>query len=531
MKVALYETILRDGMQAEGMHLSVSDKIEITRLLDDLGVAYIEGGWPGSNPRDVAYFERVKSLHLGVSRIAAFGATRRAGSRCDDDPSIQSMLRSDTPVITVFGKAWRFQAESALQISPEENLALIEDSIRYLVSRVDEVIFDAEHFFDGYREASDYAMAALEAAVAGGAHHLVLCDTNGGTLTNDLQAIVKAVAAKVDTPLGIHTHNDSDLAVANSIVAVAAGATMVQGTINGYGERCGNANLVSVIPALELKMERPCLPQGKLSMLAQVAHTVDEIVNRPPFAAQPYVGQSAFAHKGGVHANAVMKDSRTYEHIEPELVGNRNRILVSDLSGKSSVCMKAKELGFNLDQDEPAIGKVLERLKYLENRGYQFEGADASFKLMIDEATGTRPKYFKLHDLDVRIDISNGRDDRDRALDCKAAARIKVEVGGVVAEARDTGEGPVHAIDKTLRKLIDKFYPSLKDVRLIDYKVRVLTIGQGTSSVVRVLIRSGDGNETWDTVGVSENIIEASWHGMVDALEYQLIRDHVEPYA
>ncbi len=532
MNIAVYETTLRDGLQGEGMHLSVDDKLTVTDILDELGVAYIEGGWPGSNPKDEEYFRKMTKRNPPNAKIVAFGATRRADSTCEDDPSFQALLRANVGTIAVFGKSWRFQATRALGISPEENLSLIEDSVRYLKHHVDEIVFDAEHFFDGFIDDPEYALSVLRAAEEGGADYLVLCDTNGGTLTEDIDRAVRRAAEAVTRPLGIHTHNDSEMAVANSVAAVSAGVRMVQGTINGYGERCGNANLVSVIPALEIKKGLRCLPPGKLSMLTSVAHTIDEIANRRPQSTQPYVGQSAFAHKGGVHANAVMKDRRTYEHIEPEKVGNRQRFLVSDLSGRASVSLKAKELGVELDPDHPAAERILNRMKYLENKGYQFEGADASFKLLVDHAKGKRPTYFVLHDLDVRVDISNGKDQTigTKTFDCLATARIKLEVGGVVAEARADGSGPVHAIDQTLRKLIDKFYPSLKKVKLLDYKVRVLSSGKGTASFVRVLIRSGDCNEVWGTVGVSTNIIEASWLAMVDALDYQLIRDDVEPY-
>ena len=530
MDVAVYETTLRDGLQGEGLNLSVEDKLMLTGVLDDLGVSYIEGGWPGSNPRDQEYFSRVKKVTLKHSRLAAFGATRRAGKACDDDPSIQAMLTAETKVVTIVGKSWKFQATNALGISPEENLEIIEDSIRYLKSRVDEVVFDAEHFFDGYLEDADYALEVLSAATAGGADHLVLCDTNGGTMTHDVRRIVEHVLRKTERPLGIHTHNDAEMAVANTVTAVAAGVGMVQGTINGFGERCGNANLISVIPALELKLKKRCLPDGKLALLTHVSRTVDELTNRTPQSSQPYVGRSAFAHKGGIHANAVMKDRRTYEHIEPEAVGNRQRILVSDLSGRSSVVLKAREFGIDLEQDDPATPVILDRLKCLESKRYVFEAADASFKLLVDWAKGQRPKYFDLHDLDVTVDIASDEESEKNAVNVQSKARIKLEIGGVVAEARATGQGPVHAIDQTLRKLIDKFYPSLKEVELLDYKVRVLSSSTGTGSVVRVLIRSGDHKEVWGTVGVSHNIIEASWQAMVDALEYQLIRDGVEPY-
>ncbi len=533
MKIAIYDTTLRDGLQGEGMQLSVNDKLAVTALLDDLGIAYIEGGWPGSNPRDETYFSSVRQADLKNARLVAFGSTCKVGRHCDDDFSIQALLKADTPAVTVFGKAWDFQVTDALGISKDENLDIVGNSVRYLKARVDEVIFDAEHFFDGFKDDPDYALQVLKAAAEAGADYLVLCDTNGGTLTQEIVESVKQAASDLDLPLGIHTHNDADMAVANAVAAVGAGATMVQGTLNGYGERCGNANLVSIIPALELKKGLSCLKEGKLSLLTHAAHTLDEILNLPPATSQPYVGLSAFAHKGGVHANAVMKNRRTYEHIEPEKVGNRNRVLVSDLSGRASVCLKAREFGIELTPDDPATVYILNRLKDLENKGYQFEGADATFKLMVDEANGDRPVFFVLHDLDVCVDLTNEQAielKQSAAFNCRAVARIKLEVGGVLAEARSEGDGPVHAIDKALRKLIDKFYPSLKQVALIDYKVRVLASGEGTASIVRVLIRSGDGNEIWGTVGVSENIIEASWRAMVDALEYQLIRDKVEPY-
>jgi 2-isopropylmalate synthase len=529
MKILIYDTTLRDGMQGEGMYLSVSDMVAV-KLLDDLGVDYIEGGWPGSNPRDEAFFEKAKALTLKHAKLAAFGATRRSGVTCDDDPSIQALLRAEVPAAALVGKAWRFQATHALCISPEENLDIIRDSVRYVKSRVSEVFFDAEHFFDGYADDPEYALGALKAAQDGGADYLVLCDTNGGMMIDDIKTAVAKTISLFQCPVAIHTHNDAELAVAGSIAAVDAGARMVQGTINGYGERCGNANLISIIAGLELKKGYRCLPEGNLSMLTHVSHTFDEILNLTPMSAQPYVGGSAFAHKGGIHTNAVMKDKRTYEHIEPELVGNSNRILVSDLSGKASVVMKAKQFGITLEPSDPAVPVILNRLKELENQGYQFEAADASFKLLVDEAKGKRPTYFVLHDIDVRVsmtDRSTHNASLNPAFDSMSEARIKLEIGGVFAETRAVGDGPVNAIDQAL---IDKFYPSLKQVQLLDYRVRVLSSKEGTGSVVRVLTRSGDGNEIWGTVGVSHNIIEASWRAMVDALEYQLVRDNVEPY-
>jgi 2-isopropylmalate synthase len=533
MKISIYETTLRDGMQGEGMHLSVDDELVVAKLLDDMGVAHIEGGWPGSNPRDAEFFVKAKGLSFKNARLAAFGATRRSGISCEKDASLQALLKAEVPTVTLVGKGSRFQAEHALGISTAENLALISDTIRYMKSHVDEVIFDAEHFFDGYKDDTSYAIAVLRAAAEAGADWLVLCDTNGGTMTDVLGEAVAAVKQNFDTPIGIHTHNDADLAVANSIDAVVNGATMVQGTINGYGERCGNANLISIIAGLELKKGIVCLPEGKLANLTHVSRTMDEILNLTPRRNQPYVGGSAFAHKGGIHASAMMKNSKTYEHVQPEKVGNRNRFLVSDMSGKASVVMKARQFGIELEQNDPAIPIILDRLKTLESQGYQFEAADASFKLLVDEAKQRRPSYFKLHDIDIRVDVADlAKDKADvfSKLESRSEARIKLEIGGVFAETRSSGIGPVQAIDLALRKLIDKFYPSLKNVELLDYRVRVLSSKEGTGSVVRVLIRSGDDKESWGTVGVSQNIIEASWRAMVDALEYQLVRDGVEPY-
>jgi 2-isopropylmalate synthase len=440
---------------------------------------------------------------------------------------LQMLLRAEVPVITIFGKAWKLHAIEALRITPEENLELIHDSVRYLKARVDEVVFDAEHFFDGYADDRNYALAALRAAASGGADYLVLCDTNGGSLPDVLEAAVRDVIAELAVPLGIHTHNDSELAVANSLAAVRAGARMVQGTVNGYGERCGNANLISVIPALKLKMGIACVSDEQLTRLRLLSRNMDELVNRVPWSQQPYVGQSAFAHKGGVHVDAVKKNSRTYEHIEPAAVGNERRILVSDLSGRTNVELKARELGLDLDPKAPETRAILARLKDLENQGYQFETAGASFKLMIDEALGRRPRYFRLRELTIRARIEEDHQGSSDVFDTNAT--LEIEVGGQVARTSAEGNGPVHAMDKGLRALIDSFYPSLKAVRLVDYKVRVLSSGDGTGSIVRVLIQSTDGEEVWDSVGVSPNIIHASWDAMVDALEYKLVSDKVAP--
>jgi 2-isopropylmalate synthase len=529
--VILYDTSLRDGTQGEGVQLTVQDKLKAARLLEELGISYIEGGWPGSNPRDEQFFDEAKrTLKLSRAKLSAFGSTRRAGQRCEQDSNLQCLLQAETPALTIFGKSWKLHVFEALRITPEENLELIEDSVRYLAERVDDVIFDAEHFFDGYADDPQYALAALRAAQSGGASHLVLCDTNGGTLPHVIEAAVQHVLRELTAPLGIHTHNDSELAVANTLSAVQAGARMVQGTINGYGERCGNANLISIIPALQLKLGLPCVSDEQLARLRHVSRNMDELANRTPWSQQPYVGQSAFAHKGGVHVDAVKKNARTYEHIEPEAVGNERRILVSDLSGRANIEMKARELGLDLDPKSPETRAILTHIKEMEQRGYQFETASATFKLMIDEALGRRPRYFTLRDLTVVTRISDhGEPILDTTDHFDTTATLEIEVGGELARTSAQGLGPVHAMDKGLRLLIDRFYPSLERVRLIDYKVRVLSSGAGTGSVVRVLIDSSDGDEVWSTVGVSPNVIHASWDAMVDALEYKLVREGVEP--
>ena len=526
MKVVLYDTSLRDGTQGEDVQMSVQDKLIIAQLLDDFGFQYIEGGWPGSNPRDEQFFEAARTLKLKNAKLTAFGATRRTGIKCEQDGNLDALLRSEVPCLTIFGKCWRFQATEALRITPEENLELIEDSVRYLKARVAEVVFDAEHFFDGYKDDAEYALAALAAAVRGGADYLALCDTNGGSLPHEVAAAVASAAQRAPGKLGIHTHNDSELAVANALAAVSAGATMVQGTINGIGERCGNANLVSIIPALQLKMGHECVSSAQLQQLKQLARSVDELVNRAPWAAQPYVGRSAFAHKGGVHVDAVKKNSKTYEHIDPELVGNHRRILLSDLSGRANIELKAKELGIELDPKSPAASKILAQVKQLEADGYQFESAGASFKLFMMQGLGTRPRYFSLRDLEVQVGF---REDGSEKED-DTRVRIELGVGDEVAYTSARGDGPVHAMDVGLRSLIDRFYPQLQNVHLVDYKVRVLASNDGTGSVVRVLIQSSDGDEVWGTVGVSPNIIHASWTAMVDSLEYKLVKDGVPPY-
>jgi 2-isopropylmalate synthase len=521
--VLIYDTTLRDGTQGEGFQLSVREKLAVAELLDELGVAHIEGGWPGSNPRDEAFFREARALRLQRARLTAFGATRRAKMSCDADPSIQALLASETPTVTVFGKTWTFHATHALGITPEQNLEIIADTVAYLRSRCDEVIFDAEHFFDGWADDADYALAALRAAADAGAHWVVLCDTNGGTLTRVISEVVARVARELPCPIGIHTHNDAELAVANSLAAVDAGATMVQGTINGHGERCGNANLISIIPGLELKMGRRCLPEGGLRTLTHVSRALDEITNQVPWTGRPYVGASAFAHKGGVHVSAVLKDARTYEHITPETVGNERRILISDLSGRANIDAKLAQHGLDANADEAGARAILARVKDLEAKGYQFEGAEASFRLLVDEALGRRKHHFDLDDLDVTVSLNGAA-----GTPATAVARLRVRVDGDVREGAAIGNGPVDALDHALRALVQKAYPVLEGVRLVDYKVRILASSEGTEAVVRVLIQSTDGHDYWGTVGVSTNIIEASWLALADSFEYKLLLAETE---
>jgi 2-isopropylmalate synthase len=528
MTVRIYDTTLRDGAQGEGFQLSVPEKLLLTELLDDLGVAYIEGGWPGSNPRDEAYFTQAGAIDLQSARLAAFGSTHRKGVTCENDPSIQALVAAATPVITIFGKSSKFQATEILGVTPEENLALISETVEYLKRYADEVIFDAEHFFDGADEDEEYALSALAAAAEAGAHALVLCDTNGGALPGRVAELVAESVRRFDAQTGIHTHNDGELAVANALAAVEAGATQVQGTINGYGERCGNANLISIIAALELKMGIRCLPEGMLRELTRVSRTVDEMTNYVPLSRQPYVGRSAFAHKGGIHVNAVMKTTRSYEHIDPELVGNTRRILVSDLSGRSNIVFKAQEFGMDLDPDDLRTREVLERIKRLENAGYQFEGAEASLQLLIAEAQGRAARFFEVHHATVSTELGSGRSDRDAAEDGQlSVAKVKVEVAGEVTECTAEGNGPVHALGTALRDILQRAYPVLENVRLTDYRVRILAGGAGLASVVRVLVRVTDGRSTWGTVGVSSNVIEASWAALVDGFRAKLMKDRV----
>ncbi len=518
-RVTLYDTTLRDGTQAEDISLSVHDKLRITEHLDDFGVHYIEGGWPGSTPKDVEYFRQVRDLPMKHAKVAAFGSTRRGGITPGKDANLRAIVKSGVPVATIFGKSWDLHVRHALHVSRKENLAMIRDSVAYLKQRLPEVIYDAEHFFDGYKANPDYALQTLAAAEAGGADVLVLCDTNGGTLPFEIAEIMAVVGEEMGTPLGVHAHNDSEMAVANSITAVRCGAVQVHGTVNGYGERCGNANLCSVIPNLVLKLDVPCLPRKALSRLTDLSRYVSEIANLPHYKRLPYVGESAFAHKGGIHVSAVRKVAETYEHVRPEWVGNVQRVLVSDLAGKSNILYKAQKYGIDTEGRSAEVRQIVRRLKQLESQGFQFEGAEASFEILMQNALTRRRTYFDLLGFRV-INEKKG----DRPTECEATIMMRGPDSRVVHEAA-VGNGPVNALDNALRKALYTFYPELQDVRLTDYKVRVLTEKRGTSANVRVLTESCDGEDCWGTVGVSENVVEASWQALVDSLIFKLMKD------
>jgi len=517
--IKIYDTTLRDGTQGEGVSFSMEDKVRLASRLDALGIHYIEGGWPGSNPKDLRFFRRMQDVSLKHAKLAAFSLTRRAGGRAESDENMQALVGAGAPVATIVGKSWDFHVTHALGTSREENLAMIGDTIAFLRGRMEEVIFDAEHFFDGFRANRDYALSTLRAAEAAGAHWLVLCDTNGGTLPAELTAILRAVKAEVKAPLGIHVHNDAECAVANSLAAVTEGVDHVQGTMNGFGERCGNANLVSIVPSLVLKMGLDCIPENNLRELRDVSRFVSELANRKPWPSQPYVGDSAFAHKGGMHVSAVVKHPETYEHIDPQAVGNHRRVLVSELAGKSNVLWKAREYGIDIDRDTPDSRRILEELKALEDQGFQFEGAEASFELLVERAIGRRRSYFDLEAYRVIVEEQSATGEP------VAEATVRVRVKGILEHTAAAGNGPVNALDHALRKALEEFYPNLREMRLLDYKVRILDESAGTGAKTRVLITSGDGEETWGTVGVAENIIEASWQALVDSIEYKLRRD------
>src|SRR6266545_4727073 len=493
-EIKVYDTTLRDGTQGEGVSFSMEDKVRIAQRLDALGIHYIEGGWPGSNPKDLRFFKRVQDAVFKSAKISAFGSTRRPGVRPQEDTNIQSLVEAGPPVVTIFGKSWDFHVTSALNTTLEENLAMIGDSVAYLLKHFEEVIYDAEHFFDGFKKNRDYAIQTLLAAEAAGAHCLVLCDTNGGSLPHEIAGIIRAVkqVVKTDTPLGIHVHNDTDCAVANP---------------------------VSIIPNLMLKMGLECIPQANLRELRDVSRFVSELANRKPWSCQPYVGDSAFAHKGGIHVSAVLKHPETYEHTDPDLVGNRRRVLISELAGQSNILWKAREYGIDLDKNTPDARRILEMLKRLEDEGFQFEGAEASFELLMERALGNHRPYFDLDGFRVIVEENSGDGEP------VAEATVRLRVKGISEHTAASGHGPVNALDHALRKALEDFYPNLKEMTLLDYKVRILDESKGTGAKTRVLITSGDGDETWGTVGVADNIIEASWQALVDSIEYKLRRD------
>ena len=517
-KIFIYDTTLRDGTQCEGVSLSVEAKLRLAQKMDSFGFDLIEGGWPGSNPRDMAFFERVKSLDLKHAKITAFGSTRRAGARVEDDNQVALLLAADTPYVTIFGKSWLLHVEEVIKTTAEENLKMIEETVAYLVGRGRKVVFDAEHFFDGYKDNPEYALETLRAAKRGGAEAVCLCDTNGGTMSDEFGEIVKAaVSAAGGLAVGVHCHNDCGLGVALSLEGVRCGASMVQGTINGIGERNGNANLCAIIPNLILKMKRGLSCAPNLSKLRDLSLFFDEMANLRSDTRLPYVGASSFAHKGGVHADAANKVKRSYEHIDPALVGNRTRVLVSDMSGRASVMMKARDLGVDVDSKDPVIGEFLDELKTLEFRGYEYEAADASFSLLLAKYLKKHKDHFKVRGYRVIVE----RDELGRAT--KSEATVKLEIDGSIEHTVAEAHGPVAALDLALRKALVKKFPQIKDMDLTDFKVRIIDSAAGANAVTRVQIESKDrSNKIWGTVGASDNIIVASWEALKDSVEFKL---------
>jgi 2-isopropylmalate synthase len=521
----VYDTTLRDGAQQEGLSLSVHDKLTIATHLDELGVGFIEGGWPGANPKDTEFFQRARDLPLRHAVLAAFGSTRRPGVAVQDDPLVQALVEAQTPVVTLVAKSHDRHVEQALRTTREENLAMVADTVAHLVGLGRRVFLDAEHFFDGYRSDRGYALEVLAAAAAAGADVAVLCDTNGGMLPDGVAAVVADVAAAVGDRLrlGIHCHNDTGCAVANTLAAVDEGASHVQGTLNGYGERTGNADLVTVVADLQLKRGLPLLPDGALGEATRISHAVAEVTNIPPYSRQPYVGTSAFAHKAGLHASAVKVDPMLYQHADPAEVGNDMRMLVSDMAGRASIELKGRELGYDLSHDRDLVSRVTERVKVLESRGYTFEAADASFELLLrEEVEGQRPSFFEVESWRAITESSP----HGEAL---SEATVKLRAGGERVVAVGEGNGPVNALDHALRQAIGQLYPELAKIELVDFKVRILDTEHGTDAVTRVLISTSDGQTTWETVGVGANVVQASWEALVDGLVYGLLRQDQAP--
>ncbi len=521
-KIELYDTTLRDGAQTEGISYSVSDKLKIVQKLDTLGIHYIEGGWPGSNPKDMEFFKQVKRYRLKQAKVCAFGSTVRPHLSPQRDSNIKALLKAGTEVVTLFGKSWNLHVKYVLKTSLDENLRMISSSVKYLKSKGRKVIYDAEHFFDGAKDNLHYALKTLIAAEEAGADVIVLCETNGGTLSSSLVKIIREVRPKLNVPLGIHTHNDSGLACANTIAAVEEGCQHIQGTMNGYGERCGNADLLVCIANFKLKLGIDCISNSQLKKLTEVSRYVSEISNMRHQPNQPFVGESAFAHKGGVHINAMVKHPLTYEHIRPILVGNRSRFLISELSGRTSILLKAKQLELGLEKETPHTKKILKLLQDLEHQGYQFETAEGSFELLMKKAMKKYKKFFELEGFRVIIEKT-----KEGKITSEAA--IKLKVNKIEEHTACEGDGPVNALDNALRKALLEFYPAIASMHLTDFKVRVLEERAGTAAKVRVLIQSQDEKDSWGTVGVSENIIEASWQALVDSIEYKLLKDGRHP--
>ncbi len=519
MNVSIYDTTLRDGSQGEGISFSVSDKIRIAHELNKLGVHYVEGGWPGSNPKDIEFFREMKGHNFTTTKIAAFGSTRRANVLPENDDNLIKLIEAETPVVTMFGKSWTLHVLKILKTTLEENAKMIYDSIKMMKDNGRLGFYDAEHFFDGYKDDPKYAIETLQAAQDAGADCIILCDTNGGSMPGEIRSIVQAVQQKISTPLGIHCHNDSGLAVANSLIAVEEGCAQIQGTMNGFGERTGNANLTTIIPNLKLKYNCDLITDEQLQSLCEVSQFVDELANRIHDKSAPYVGRSAFAHKGGMHVNAVQKTPISFEHIEPEQVGNQRRVLVSELAGRSNIFLKAKELNIDLQQNTPEVKDILKSLKELEHKGYEFEAAEGSFELLVRKKLEKHDNFFDL--LGFRVIVERRNDE------LISEATIKIKVGGEEQYTVAEGDGPVNAMDMALRKALQKYYPNLASMELIDFKVRVMEGTSGTGAGVRVLIQSKADGKYWGTVGVSENIIEACWEALSDSVEYKLLKDEI----
>lgn len=515
--ITIFDSTLRDGAQGTGIVFSLEDKLQAVRLLDQVGVQYVEAGNPGSNPKDEEFFHRVAELPLRHAKLVSFGSTRRKGIRPEEDSNLQAILKANTPCCSVFGKCWKFQVDTVLETTQEENLLMIEESCRFLKSHGREVIFDAEHFFDGWKDDKSYAWEALRAAVRGGADIVCLCDTNGGAFPQEVERVVKEVVGKLTVPVAVHFHEDCGMATANSIVAVQAGASQVQGTLLGFGERCGNANLSTIIPSLQLKLGVPCIPQDEIMHLTQRARELASIANLDLPAWMPYVGENAFAHKAGMHAAGVLKSPRSFEQVDPYLVGNTRRFPASEMSGRAVVLEKIKEVFPNVRVDSQEAKELLQELKELESRGYQFEGADASFQLLVRKRLMPFAPFFQLLYYHIYTDYSDGQDKG-------ASATVKVRVGGEIQLMAAEGNGPVNALDQALRKALEIFYPVLSQVKLTDYKVRVLDSKSATAAGVRVLITSTDGEDTFTTVGVSGDVVAASWKALEDSMEYLLLK-------